>query len=70
MSRSPAAQAQWTGKAELGFLQSTGNTEAASANTKLDMKRETEKWIHNYALAALYSEPFFSHLNTLLHNQK
>jgi putative salt-induced outer membrane protein YdiY len=50
------AQAQWTGKAELGFLQSSGNTEAASANTKLDMTRETRRWRNNFFVAALYSE--------------
>ena len=50
------AQAQWTGKAELGFLQSAGNTEATSANTKLDLTYETRRWKNNSALAALYSE--------------
>ncbi len=50
------AQAQWTGKAELGFLQSAGNTEAASANTKLDLTHETRRWKNNSAIAALYSE--------------
>lgn len=50
------AQAQWTGKAELGFLQSSGNTEAASANTKLDLTHEGAKWKHNVFVAALYSE--------------
>jgi putative salt-induced outer membrane protein len=50
------AHAQWTGKAELGFLQSTGNTESASANTKVDLTRDGEKWKHNVAAAALFSE--------------
>jgi putative salt-induced outer membrane protein YdiY len=50
------AQAQWTGKAELGFLQSGGNTESASANTKLDLKRDGQKWINSFSAAALYSE--------------
>ncbi|HEX6639290.1 MAG TPA: DUF481 domain-containing protein [Steroidobacteraceae bacterium] len=50
------AQAQWTGKAELGFLQSSGNTEAASANTKVDLTHETRRWKNNFAIAALYSE--------------
>lgn len=50
------AQAQWTGKAELGYLQSSGNTDAASANTKLDLTHDSDKWKHNVALAALYSE--------------
>jgi putative salt-induced outer membrane protein len=50
------AHAQWTGKAELGYLQSGGNTEASSANTKFDMTHEGSKWRNNFALAALYSE--------------
>ena len=50
------AQAQWTGKAELGFLQSAGNTEATSANTKLDLTHETRRWKNNSAISALYSE--------------
>lgn len=50
------AQAQWTGKAELGYLQSSGNTEAASANTKFDLTHETRRWKNNIAAAALYSE--------------
>jgi len=50
----PAAQAQWTGKAELGFLQSSGNAESTSANTKFDLKRETDKWINTIYVGALY----------------
>jgi putative salt-induced outer membrane protein YdiY len=50
------AHAQWTGKAELGVLQSSGNTEAASANAKLDLTRESAQWKNAYFLAALYSE--------------
>jgi putative salt-induced outer membrane protein len=53
---SVCAQAQWTGKAELGFLQSGGNTESTSANTKLDMTHEGARWKNNYAVAALYSD--------------
>jgi putative salt-induced outer membrane protein len=50
------AHAQWTGKAELGYLQSGGNTESASANSKFDMTHEGARWLNNFALAALYSE--------------
>ncbi len=50
------AQAQWTGKAELGILSSTGNTEAKSANTKLDLTREGVKWKNNFFVGALYGE--------------
>jgi putative salt-induced outer membrane protein len=54
----PAAQAQavWTGKAELGVLLASGNTEAKSANTKFDLKRESEKWINTFFVGALYGE--------------
>jgi len=52
----PAAQAQWTGKAELGVLLASGNTESKSANTKVDLKRESEKWINTFSVGALYGE--------------
>jgi putative salt-induced outer membrane protein len=51
-----AAQAQWTGKAELGLLLSNGNTETKSANAKLDMTHERDKWRQNFYGAALYGE--------------
>ena len=50
----PAAHAQWTGKAELGYLQSSGNAESTSANTKFDLKRESDKWINAFFVSALY----------------
>jgi putative salt-induced outer membrane protein len=50
------AQAQWTGKAEAGLLQSSGNTEAASANAKVDLKLDGPKWINSVYAAAMYSE--------------
>ena len=53
---STVAQAKWTGKAELGFLQSGGNTESTSGNAKLDMTHEGAKWVNNFALAGLYSD--------------
>lgn len=53
---SAAAQAQWTGKAELGFLASGGNTEAKSANAKFDMTHEGAKWRNAFALGGLYGE--------------
>jgi putative salt-induced outer membrane protein len=51
------AQAQvWSGKAELGMLLASGNTESKSANTKFDLKRESEKWINTFFVGALYGE--------------
>ena len=52
----PAAQAQWTGKAELGVLLSDGNTESKSANTKVDLTHEGAQWRNNFYVAALYGE--------------
>jgi putative salt-induced outer membrane protein len=50
------AHAQWTGKAELGILSTTGNTESKAANTKVDLVRESTKWRNTIGFAALYSE--------------
>lgn len=52
----PAAQAQWTGKAELGVIVSDGNTEAKSANTKVDLTHQGTTWKNNFYVAALYGE--------------
>jgi putative salt-induced outer membrane protein len=52
----PAARAQWSGKAELGILSATGNTESKAANTKLDFIHEASKWRNTLGFAALYSE--------------
>jgi len=49
-----AAQAQWTGKAELGVMVSSGNSEATSANTKVDLAHESDKWKHTIYAGALY----------------
>jgi putative salt-induced outer membrane protein len=50
------AQAAWTGKAELGVVLASGNTESKSANTKFDLKSESEKWINTFFVGALYGE--------------
>jgi putative salt-induced outer membrane protein len=50
------AQAQWTGKAELGVMVSDGNSEATSANTKFDLAHESEKWKHTLYVGALYGK--------------
>jgi putative salt-induced outer membrane protein len=52
----PAAQAQWSGKAELGVLLSDGNTESKSANTKVDLTHQGSKWKNNVYFAAIYGE--------------
>jgi len=53
---SSAAQAQWTGKAELGLLYSDGNSKAKSGNAKFDATKESTKWRNNFYAAALYGE--------------
>ncbi|HET9864842.1 MAG TPA: DUF481 domain-containing protein [Steroidobacteraceae bacterium] len=50
------AQAQWSGKAELGIIVSDGNTESKSANTKFDLTHEGARWTNNVYFAALYGE--------------
>jgi putative salt-induced outer membrane protein len=52
----PAAQAQWTGKAELGVLLTDGNSESKSANGKFDLTHEGAKWRNNLYAAALYGQ--------------
>lgn len=52
----PAAHAQWNGKAELGILSTTGNTESKAANTKFDLVHEGANWRHTFGSAAQYSE--------------
>jgi putative salt-induced outer membrane protein len=52
----PVAQAQWTGKAELGVLLTNGNTDSKSANTKVDLTHQGAIWKQNAYLAALYGE--------------
>ena len=52
----PTAQAQWTGKAELGALSASGNTESTAANAKLDLVHEGPKWRNTVGFAALYSK--------------
>jgi putative salt-induced outer membrane protein len=49
------AHADWTGKGEAGLVISSGNTDAQTANAKLDVAREGVKWKNQFGLAALYS---------------
>lgn len=43
----------WTGKGELGFVSTTGNTETTALNGKLNFIYNTETWRHRFALTAL-----------------
>jgi len=51
-----AAQAQWTGKGELGLLVSRGNAEATSANAKVDVAHETGSWKNSAFFGMLYGK--------------
>lgn len=53
---SSAAQAKWIGDAELGVTISSGNTENATANAKLDMDSVQNSWRHNIFADAYYTE--------------
>lgn len=46
----------WTGKGQLGWIASHGNTDAQSANALLDVARHQGKWQHAFHLGGLYSE--------------
>lgn len=52
----PPPQDVWTGKGQLGFVASQGNTEAKSANAMLDMAYLDEAWKHALHLEGLYGE--------------
>jgi putative salt-induced outer membrane protein len=54
-SSSMAAHAQWTAKAEAGYVASRGNSDTESANAKLQIARELERWKHALELAGVYA---------------
>lgn len=43
----------WEGSGELGFVNTTGNTESTALNFKLNFIRTTEKWRHRFSGTAL-----------------
>ena len=57
---SPAAAfaATWQPAAELGIVNTTGNSETTSINGRFGLKAEEDLWSHDYYLAALRSESF------------
>ena len=48
------AFADWTGKGEAGLVIASGNTETESANVKIALAHEREKWKNSFGLAGLY----------------
>ena len=53
------AHAEWSGKGEAGLVIASGNTDTRTANAKLALATEIDKWKHQFGGAALYasSEP-------------
>ena len=49
-----AAQADWLGKAEAGYVMARGNSDANTANAKLDLTNEKGRWKHTLAMGGLY----------------
>jgi putative salt-induced outer membrane protein len=47
------AQAEWTGKGELGGVLARGNTETETINGKIDMTTETSGWKHQAGFSIL-----------------
>lgn len=48
------ARAEWTGSGELGYVSARGNTDSDSANAKLDVASEIERWKHSLLFNELY----------------
>lgn len=49
------AYADWTGKGEAGLVVSSGNTETETANVKVAMAHERDKWKNAFGLNGLYA---------------
>ena len=47
---------RWQVSAELGAINTTGNTETTSINGKINVKHTMEKWHNEYIASALYKE--------------
>jgi putative salt-induced outer membrane protein len=52
----PPPQGVWTGKGQLGYTGSQGNTDGSSANAGIDMGLLVDPWEHKLHLAALYGK--------------
>ena len=52
----PPPQGVWTGKGQLGFLASQGNTQSSSANAAIDMGLLVDPWEHKFHLGGLYGK--------------
>lgn len=46
----------WAGKASLGYLATSGNTENSNLSGKFEISYTAEKWIHAFDAATIYAE--------------
>lgn len=51
-----AADGPWSGKATLGYLATTGNTETSNLNAGVELGYATGKWAHLLTANSIYSE--------------
>jgi putative salt-induced outer membrane protein YdiY len=65
-NESSAEKSPWSGKAELGVVSTTGNTEASSSNGRINVQYEAEKWRQEFRLEAYQAESEITDTN----NQK
>src|ERR1043165_5235504 len=49
------AHADWSGKGEAGLVIASGNTDTKTANVKLALANEIDKWKHQFGAAGLYA---------------
>lgn len=56
MAQGTSPTGVWTGKGQLGWIASHGNTDSQSANALIDIARLQGKWKHAFHLGGLYSE--------------
>jgi len=47
------AEATWKGKGEVGIVYARGNTDTETANVKLDLAKEVDRWKHGFGISAL-----------------
>jgi putative salt-induced outer membrane protein len=52
----PPPEGVWTGKGQIGYLSSSGNTDAQAINANIDMTLTEDAWKHVLHLAGLYGE--------------
>ena len=50
------AQADWSGKGEVGYVMARGNADTATGNAKIDLLKETEQTKQNFGAAMLHGE--------------